>query len=100
MYDILYKSRQDLPVEILYQIISYVPFNGITPNILKLQKQRIHLYKFIRKNLLIIDPQIKRDIFANYNGETIYTYENEHTFLFIKICHLKRVLDDFFSIHF
>ena len=30
MYDILYKSRQDLPVEILYQIISYVPFNGIT----------------------------------------------------------------------
>lgn len=100
MYDILYKDMKDIPVEILYDIISYVPFGGITPKMLKLQRQRIDLYKFIKRNLLILDPNIKKDIFKNYNGESIYTYENENTFLFIKICHLRRILDDFFSVHF
>ena len=100
MYDKLYKNIKDIPVELLYNIISYVPFCSITPKMLRLQRQRIDLYKFIKRNLLILDPNIKKDIFQNYNGEIIYTYENENTFLFIKICHLRRILDDFFSVHF
>ena len=62
MYDILYKDMKDIPVEILYDFISYVPFGGITPKMLKLQRKRIDLYKFIKRNLLILDPKIKKDI--------------------------------------
>jgi hypothetical protein len=102
MYDILCNSKifHNLPIEIINYFFPYVPFANITNNMLDIQKKRIKLYKCIKKYLYIEDNIIRNDIFKNYNGETQYIFENEHYFIFIKLCYLKETLEDYFALSF
>lgn len=99
MYEILNKIDV-IPLEIMYEIISYVPFVELTNNILQLQRKRMRIYKCIKRYLYIDDKSLRKDIFQNYNGDDQYVFENDEHFVFIRICFLKETLEDYFALSF
>lgn len=99
MYDILCKL-DTLPIEIVNSLFPYVPFAGMTKEIIELQRRRMKLYKCIRRYLYIDDNTLRRDIFNNFNGGDEYVFENDEYFVFIRICFLKESLEDYFALSF
>lgn len=80
---------KNLPVEIIYHhILPYIPCYGISKNMLKLQKKRIVLAKYLEELFLMDDDRIliKRHILSCFDGNSdCYTYENNETFLYLNL---------------
>lgn len=80
----LYKN---LPNELIYDFIfPFIPCFELTRSILRLQKKRIFLIKYI-KNFLSMDdiPSLRKYILKNYQGEHNFYYEDENTFLYCNL---------------
>lgn len=90
--------NQFLPKEIIYgYIFPYVPCYGLSRSILKLQKKRLKLIKYIQELLLFDNISlIKKDILKNYQGDLDYCYEDENTYFY---CNLREKNDYIYLIN-
>jgi hypothetical protein len=81
-----------LPNEIVYHcIIPYIPCFDLTRSILRLQKKKIHLIKYLKKILPGIDISVmKNHILKSYLGELDFFYENDFIYLY---CNLRKLND-------
>lgn len=70
-----------LPSELVYEIITYIPFCEISKKTLNKIQYQIKLYNKIKKFMLIQDYNIYHDILKKYNGESEYTFENDEIYL-------------------
>ena len=87
-----------LPTEIIYDnIFPYIPCYGLSRSILRRQKKRLYLIKYI-EDLLVIDDTyfIRKDILKNYDGTLDYYYEDELTYFY---CNLRKKNDYIYIIN-
>jgi len=87
-----------LPKEIIYDyIFPYIPCYGLTRVVLKKQKKRLKLIKYIQELLLFDNISvIKKDILKHYQGDLDYCYEDENTYLY---CNLREKNDYLYLIN-
>lgn len=79
---------KNLPKNLFYNILSYIPYNGVTEKLLRLQKKKIKIYNFISENLSIDKDDLKNirgQIFSFNRFAPIYFYEDQYLYITIDI---------------
>lgn len=84
-----------LPPCLLYHIMSFVPFCGLTKKILHTQKKKIRVFNFLRRSVSLGSDQdlvnIKRQLFGLKNIRSVFFYEDPHMYISIEVRNLSYV---------
>lgn len=86
---------EELPRNILYHIMSFVPFCGLTKKILHTQKKKIRVFGFLRRSVSLGSDNdfanIKKELFGLKNIRSVFFYEDSHIYISIEVKNLSYV---------